>query len=133
MGVLTVPIHLRWRDMDSFGHINNVAYLGYLEDARIALLADGGYSPDFAGMAHMVVRHEIDYLHQLAFRPEPVEADIWIEKLGQSTYEIGYLIRDGDINILRGKTVMVCMNMESNLPGRIPAELRAKFEDLMNA
>jgi len=132
MGVLTVPIHLRWRDMDSFGHINNVAYMGYLEDARIALLANAGYSPDFAGFGHMVVRHEIDYLHQFEYRPEPVAADIWIDKLGNSSYVIGYLIHDNGLEILRGKTVMVCMNMETNRPGRIPAELREKFEELLN-
>lgn len=26
---------LRWADMDAFGHVNNVAFLRYLEEARI--------------------------------------------------------------------------------------------------
>ena len=35
------PIHYeintRWKDMDSFGHINNAVYLTYIENARVNL------------------------------------------------------------------------------------------------
>lgn len=31
--------------MDVFEHINNVAYVGYPEDARVALLANVGFAP----------------------------------------------------------------------------------------
>ena len=30
-------VHIRWSDMDAYRHINNSAYLPYLEQARIAL------------------------------------------------------------------------------------------------
>ncbi len=31
----TLPLPLRWSDMDAFGHVNNVVFLRYLEEARI--------------------------------------------------------------------------------------------------
>lgn len=44
---------LRWSDMDSFGHVNNVVFLRYLEEARIDFmfrLAPGrAVSPSRAG------------------------------------------------------------------------------------
>ena len=33
-----IPIGVRWRDMDSFGHVNNAKYVSYLEEARIRWL-----------------------------------------------------------------------------------------------
>ena len=30
-------INTRWKDMDSFGHINNAIYLTYIENARVDL------------------------------------------------------------------------------------------------
>src|SRR5665647_2574121 len=33
---LHVPVPVRWADLDAYGHVNNVAVLGLLEEARIA-------------------------------------------------------------------------------------------------
>ena len=33
-----VPISVRWRDMDSMGHVNNAKYVSYLEEARVRWL-----------------------------------------------------------------------------------------------
>ena len=43
---------LRWADMDAYGHINNVAFMRYLEEARIDLmfrLAPTSGSASFSG------------------------------------------------------------------------------------
>lgn len=131
MAALTIPVHLRWGDMDIFKHINNVAYVGYLEDARVALLANAGFAPDLDGFGQLVVRHEIDYVKPLVFQPEPIEMTVWIESMGNSSYVIGYSMHDGGVEYLRAKTTMVCMDLERGRPGRIPAELRATYTRLM--
>ena len=35
-----MDIAVRWRDMDAFNHVNNASYLGYIEEARVALVQD---------------------------------------------------------------------------------------------
>ncbi|HCA88501.1 MAG TPA: thioesterase, partial [Streptomyces sp.] len=65
---------LRWSDMDAFGHVNNVVFLRYLEEARIDFmfrLAPGEGSTSFTG-GSVVARHEIDYVRPLVHRHEPV-------------------------------------------------------------
>ena len=133
MAALTVPVHLRWGDMDIFKHINNVAYVGYLEDARVSLLAQAGFAPDLDGFGQLVVRHEIDYVKPLVFQPEPIEMSVWIESMGNTSYVIGYSLHDSEIEYLRAKTTMVCMDMERGRPGRIPAELRETYTCLMRS
>ena len=130
MAALAIPVHLRWGDMDIFKHINNVAYVGYLEDARVSLLANAGFSPDLDGFGQLVVRHEIDYLKPLSFQPEPIEMTVWIESLGNTSYVSAYSMHDGDIEYLRARTTMVCMDMDRGRPGRIPSELRETYQNL---
>jgi acyl-CoA thioester hydrolase len=129
--MLSVPVHLRWGDMDVFEHINNVAYVGYLEDARVSLLANVGFAPELDGIRQFVVRHEIDYLKPLAYQIEPIQMQVWIESMANSSYVIGYCLRDQEIEYLRAKTTMVCVNIATSLPGRIPAQLKDTFEKLM--
>ena len=131
MAILTVPVHLRWGDMDVFEHINNVAYVGYLEDARVSLLANAGFAPELDGIRQFVVRHEIDYLKPLTFRAEPMQMKVWIESIGNSSYVIGYCLLDEESEYMRAKTTMICMNMESGLPGRMPLQLKQTYEKLM--
>ena len=133
MAALTVPVHLRWGDMDIFKHINNVAYVGYLEDARVSLLASAGFAPDLDGFGQLVVRHESDYVKPLVYQPEPIQMTVWIESMGNSSYVIAYSMHDGDIEYLRAKTTMVCMDLERGRPGRIPAGLRETYSQLMRA
>ena len=71
---------LRWADMDAFGHVNNVVFLRYLEEARIDFmfrLAPGEGSASFTG-GSVVARHEIDYLRPLIHRHEPVDIETWV-------------------------------------------------------
>jgi acyl-CoA thioester hydrolase len=117
--------------MDVFEHINNVAYVGYLEDARVSLLANAGFARELDGIRQFVVRHEIDYLKPLTFRAEPMQMQVWIESVGSSSYVIGYCLLDEEAEYMRAKTTMVCMNMESGLPGRIPSQLKQTYEKLM--
>ena len=117
--------------MDVFAHINNVVYATYMEMARTSLLEAHGFKAVTDELGHMVVRNEIDYVWQLDYRPEPVDMEIWIESLASSSYVIGYELRDSDHVYMRARTKMVCMDMRTNRPTRIPADLRDQLEIMM--
>jgi acyl-CoA thioester hydrolase len=40
------PVPVKWGEMDSFQHVNNVAYIRYLEDGRLAIFEQLGMSKD---------------------------------------------------------------------------------------
>ncbi|HEX8496377.1 MAG TPA: acyl-CoA thioesterase [Actinomycetales bacterium] len=88
---------MRWSDMDAYGHVNNVQYLRFFEDARIE--AFGAHRPHEDGGSMLdtgilVVRHEIEYLKPLRWRPEPVHIDLWITTLKGAKIEVGYEVYD---------------------------------------
>ncbi len=95
--VTEVHVPLRWSDMDAYGHVNNVQFLRLLEDARVAGL--DRWFPDGLGLLAggiVVARHEIDYLAQLDYRPEPVAVELWVTRIGGAGYDLGYVVRDPD-------------------------------------
>ncbi|MFD5658086.1 acyl-CoA thioesterase, partial [Streptomyces hirsutus] len=69
---------LRWADMDAYGHVNNVVFLRYLEEARIDFL----FRPDKDfQQGSVVARHEIDYKRQLVHRHAPVDIELWVTQI----------------------------------------------------
>ncbi len=115
--------------MDAFGHVNNVVFLRYLEEARIDFmfrLAPGDGSPSFAG-GSVVARHEIDYKLPLVHRHEPVTIESWVTKIGAASLTIAYEVKDTDADgaervYVRASTVVVPYDLEAARPRRISAE-----------
>jgi acyl-CoA thioester hydrolase len=121
---------LRWADMDAFGHVNNVAFLRYLEEARIDFmfrLAPGEGSASFTG-GSVVARHEIDYLRPLVHRHEPVVVETWVTDVSAASMTVRYEVKDERALYARASTVVVPYNLAQGRPRRITPEERAFLE-----
>lgn len=92
------PLKPRWSDLDAFGHVNNVTWLEYLQEARVDMLfvhaPQRGAEALAAGV--VVVRAEIDYRRPMGFRQEPYPIEMWVTKIGGASFTIGYEIADVD-------------------------------------
>lgn len=121
---------LRWADMDAYGHINNVAFLRYLEEARIDFmfrLAPGEGAATFSG-GSVVARHEIDYLRPLVHRHEPVTIETWVTGITAASMTLRYEVKDATTLYARASTVVVPYNLADQRPRRITAEEKAFLE-----
>jgi len=65
--MIELPMRIRWRDVDSYGHVNNAVYLTYLEEAR-----DRWVEETLPGTNFVIVRIAIDYRRELALADEEV-------------------------------------------------------------
>ncbi|MFI0979428.1 acyl-CoA thioesterase [Streptomyces sp. NPDC021093] len=125
---------LRWSDMDAFGHVNNVVFLRYLEEARIDFmfrLAPGEGSESFTG-GSVVARHEIDYVRPLVHRHEPVRIESWVTKIGAASLTIAYEIKDPEQVYVRASTVVVPFNLAEGRPRRITAEEKTFLREYLD-
>ncbi|MER6910776.1 thioesterase family protein [Streptomyces sp. NPDC000594] len=124
---------LRWSDMDAFGHVNNVVFLRYLEEARIDFmfrLRPGDGSPSFSG-GSVVARHEIDYVRPLVHRHEPVVIESWVTQIRSASLTIAYEVKDAegsDQVYVRASTVVVPYDLEAGRPRRITAEEKSYLQ-----
>ncbi|MBW5485715.1 acyl-CoA thioesterase [Streptomyces bambusae] len=128
---------LRWSDMDAFGHVNNVVFLRYLEEARIDFmfrLAPGNGSTSFQG-GSVVARHEIDYKRPLVHRHEPVVIESWVTKIGAASLTIAYEVKDAEgpgTVYVRASTVVVPFDLETQRPRRITEEERSFLQEYVD-
>jgi acyl-CoA thioester hydrolase len=152
---LHVPVPLRWGDLDAYGHVNNVAMLRLLEEARIAAFwrhpaagtADGGSPPRAdvdlgvptavldagpAASTHtLVARSEIEYLLPLPYRREPAVVEMWLGHLGGASIDVCYEITGGDHPdrprevFARAVTTLVLLDAASQRPRRLSDDERA--------
>lgn len=115
--------------MDAYGHVNNVVFLRYLEEARIDFL----FRPDKDfQQGSVVARHEIDYKRQLVHRHAPVDIELWVTEIRAASFTLAYEVKDGDQIYVRASTVIVPFDFEAQRPRRITAEEReflAEFRD----
>jgi acyl-CoA thioester hydrolase len=112
--------------MDAFGHVNNVVFLRYLEEARIDFMfhraAEAG-AGEFAG-GSVVARHEIDYKRPLVHRPSPVTIETWVTRIGGASVTVSYEIKDiaddgTETVYIRASSVVVPYDLEAARPRRI--------------
>ncbi|MBG0740923.1 acyl-CoA thioesterase [Paeniglutamicibacter antarcticus] len=142
--VIQIPLQIRFGDIDSYGHVNNVVYLQYLEDARVQLFhtplgtaagPGAGAADSFedlvgAELFTLVGRHEIEYLVPLVFRPEPVFVNIWVTRLGGSSFDFGYTVaeRDGSVIYAQASSGIVVVSRATGRPVRLSATQRHALE-----
>ncbi|MEY3408109.1 MAG: hypothetical protein RL038_1170 [Actinomycetota bacterium] len=133
MADFVMQIPLRWNDFDSLAHVNNVRYLEFLQDGRVALFTGMGLSRDYLQtIGHFVARSEIDYLIPISMNESEIKLVIWVQKVGGASYNLGYEIINAANEICaRAMTVMVTVELASNTVTRIPDDIRNKLEELV--
>lgn len=115
--------------MDAYGHVNNVVFLRYLEEARIDFLFRPG--KDFQ-QGSVVARHEIDYKRQLVHRHHPVDIELWVTEIKAASFTLAYEVKDDDLVYVRASTVIVPFDFEAQRPRRITSEEREFLEEYMD-
>lgn len=122
-----VPWQVIFRDIDTFGHVNNAVYLTYFEHARTSmwLALTGGSSSKDVGF--IVVRAECDFRHQLEM--EPIEIRVRIGDMRTTSFDTLYEIWAGGGRQLAatGRVVVVLFDWANNQKTAITDELRQKM------
>ncbi|MDR1513730.1 MAG: acyl-CoA thioesterase, partial [Propionibacteriaceae bacterium] len=84
----SAPMRVRWSDVDSYGHVNNVLFFNYIMEGRIVFTAAAARDM-FESLApgHMwfVVRQDVDYLSPMLFRPEPYTVRTGVAHMGTTS------------------------------------------------
>ncbi len=86
------PLSVRWSDLDSYGHVNNVKYYDYIQEARISFMTTTiGWEPE---AVWMVARQDLEYLKPIDFRTSPYEVGTAVAAIGNRSFTLAAEIRD---------------------------------------
>ncbi len=85
----TCEIEVRWADFDQLGHVNNVKYLEYAQEARIRFFSACLHEAFGRRESRMVIRkNEIEYLRPYDDLTEPLYIDIELTNIGRTSYTV---------------------------------------------
>lgn len=83
---------VRWSDLDSYGHVNNVKFYDYVQEARIAVMHPAlDWQPEDVWV---VARQDLEYRRPLDFRREPYQVRTSVTALGNRSFTLAADIRD---------------------------------------
>jgi acyl-CoA thioester hydrolase len=117
--------HIRFGDIDSQGHVNNVRFLGYLEDARLEMFHSDPVRKGEQPVRGMVIaRHGIDYRRPLLFTVDPVRVETWVTRLGAASFELAYEVRDDEQVYVTATSAVVAYDVEAARPRRFTVQER---------
>jgi acyl-CoA thioester hydrolase len=116
--------------IDENGHVNNVAYVQWMQDIAVEHYESiGGTNPmQLMGATWVVREHRIEYLLP-AFSGEEIEIKTWVENVRRvrslRKYEF-VRIADGKV-LVRGETDWVFVDVKTGAPRAIPEEVSRVF------
>jgi acyl-CoA thioester hydrolase len=124
------PLHvelipIRWRDMDALGHVNNMQFFGYMEDARNKWL--DGMRPIFQaeGVDTVIANASCNYRKPFVY-PGTVEVKIFVTRIGNTSVVTQYELRlqHEDTLYADGTGVLVWIDMATGKSARVPDVIR---------
>jgi len=123
-----LPITIGPSDIDRLGHVNNVVYVRWVQDAAVAHWKATATHDQQAKYFWVVVRHEIDY--KRAAKPEDnILARTWVGQASELEFERHtQIIRAGDGKILaQARTLWCPIDPRSGRPVRVQPDVRQRF------
>ncbi|WP_375387924.1 acyl-CoA thioesterase [uncultured Amnibacterium sp.] len=147
---LSIPIPLRWSDIDAYAHVNNAAMLGLLEEVRIqAFWTVPAGSPDEQGPAvldgrpgsetlSLIAHQEIEYLLPIPYGRSPLDCEVWIARLGGASLDVHYEVfspmgEEPRRLTTRAASTLVLVDAASERPRRITDAERAAWAPYLDA
>jgi len=125
-------MHVIFRDLDAFGHVNNAVFFTYFEWARTQMWLELTGREDVRGVTFIVARAECDFRLQLSL--EPIEVRVRIQDMRTTSFDFVSEIRktDGGALAATGKVVVVLFDWDKQSKVPISDALRSAVNAFQN-
>ncbi len=110
---------VRFSDVDVYGHVNNVKYFEYYQEARLALMSSLGREEGDGRFSIVLARIDVDYRRPILFRTQPYAVESWISRVGRSSFDMSAEIKDGDTVLSRADAVLVSFDLATQAARRL--------------
>jgi acyl-CoA thioester hydrolase len=116
--------------IDENGHVNNVAYVQWMQDIAIEHYESiGGVSPmQLIGATWVVREHKIEYFLP-AFVSDEIEIRTWVENVRRvrSLRKYEFVRKSDGKTLVKGETEWVFVDAKTGIPRAIPSEVFQVF------
>jgi acyl-CoA thioester hydrolase len=131
---MKIDIQTRFTDYDMFGHVNNGAYLQYMDLAKARFLTEELDIPELTpyALATVIANINCDFIAPTVPN-EPVSVITTISHIGDKSFIFEQKVINPDTDELKahGRSVMVTIDVNTKAAVSIPQQLRDKLEAAM--
>jgi acyl-CoA thioester hydrolase len=122
--IFEYPITILQSDIDEQGHVNNIIYLKWVQEAAIAHWTSVANTQMLENNIWVVSRHEIDYLKS-AYSDSKLIAKTWVTepKGAKSERYINIVDAETETIYAKIKTTWYLLDSKTKRPKRIDAEI----------
>ncbi len=119
----TLPVHIRFFDIDMNNHVNNSAYFTYMENARTELLLKDFMNFKAQGDTFVVSEVSCKYIQPIRLENKVI-CKFSFEPAGATYFHIHFqfICEESGVLFAEGYNKMVFIHEASNRPKRIPNE-----------
>lgn len=123
-----LPFRVARTDIDGLGHVNNVVYLQWVQDAAAAHWRHAATPAQHEEIVWVAVRHEIDYKAP-GFAGDDLVARTWVQEWTAVTSERHTeIVRPADGALLaQSRTVWCAVDPATQRPRRVDAAVKERF------
>jgi acyl-CoA thioester hydrolase len=128
---VTCRFPVRHYELDAFGHVNNVVYVQYMQEAAIEGSTRAGFGPEWyraRGTGWVIRRLTVRYLTQ-ATHGDTIQVETWVSQMRGpiSTREYALTRPSDGVRVARARAQWVYLDLQTGRPTRFPAECAAAF------
>lgn len=132
--ITVVDVPIRWSDMDAYGHVNNVEYLRYLEEARVVAFRQWfGQDRSLLDEGVLVARSEIDYLAPMVFNYRPARIELWCSRISGASFDVAYRVGQDETDqvFAHAESTLVTYDLTRQRPRRLGETERAVLTGIL--
>ena len=117
----SMPVQIRFNDVDQYGHVNNNAYFAYYD------LGKQNYRT--SEVVPVIANINADFIIPI-FHGDDIVVETRVSHLGHKSFTLQQraINRATGLEVCRCATVMVCFNQRTKQSADIPAEFRQAIE-----
>jgi len=128
MSLYSIPIEIRFSDLDMNHHVNNAVYFTYMENARLAVLMEELVKYHNEDIHFVISEATCKYKRPIKLSDQ-LECEVSFVPLRPTSCKIKYLFKNVQSGVLyaEGSTQMVLFNANTGRPLPIPEWFTKKY------
>lgn len=127
----SLPIQVRWNDLDALGHVNNAVFVTYFEIARGRFMLEACPGWDWSKDMFLVANVHVDFRRELLLTANEPRVMVKTSKIGTKSFVLEYAIvsNPGEELVIyaTGTTTQVMFDMKSRQTVEVPEWVRASL------
>lgn len=131
--IFEINIHVRFKDLDALGHVNNAVVFTYFEEGRKHFFQQHREVSSTASFNFILAHIQCDYLQPITLR-NLLQLQMWVGKIGNKSFTFEYRLADRsnkEIVFAKGESIQVCFDYDQNKSMAVSEKMYAVLSEYL--